>query len=43
MFTRRHFFTFDEIKAECKAVYPAISDDAIMIAVQEIIDDHTPD
>jgi hypothetical protein len=42
MFREKHVFTIDEVRAECMRVYPSISDDAIMMAVQQVIDEYTP-
>lgn len=42
MFRHGHAFTLDQVRAACKSVFPTVSDDAILMAVQETLDDHTP-
>lgn len=42
MFRRNHVYDIHDIKTECRRVYPYITNDAIMMAVQELLEDHMP-
>lgn len=42
MFSSGHSFTLAQVRAECRRVHPGVAEDAILLAVQETLDDRTP-
>jgi len=42
MFRRHHAFTLEQVKAACREAFPTITDDSILMAIQETLDEHTP-
>lgn len=42
MFRDHHVYTIEDVRRACHAAYPGVSDDAVMQAVQEVLDERTP-